>query len=310
MVTSLGVLLFMIKLFIYAFVLCCLTVPAGHSQEDSDFDILLIPALIASKSSSTGSTPTKPNASNTGFKPNANVQASGSIEVTQQGAVIQDLDINGCIQVKADNVVIRNVRINCGGFYGIKANFGYQNLLIEDVEIVGTKAAGIIGSDFTVRRANIHDVEADAIKSRHNVLIESSWIHRLGTKVGSHSDGVQMVAGGDVIIRGNSIDMPYSLSGYTNSQCIIIQTGIGTIDNILIESNWLNGGGYCVQINDKNKGFGPPTNVVIRNNKFGRDCQFGIFRFGGSSPQLSGNTYEDNGEPVGSDFTLCANDFE
>jgi len=235
---------------------------------------------------------------------------SGSITVVEQNAIIENLNLTGCINVEADNVIVRNVRINCSGFYGIRIDSESKGLVIEDVEIFGMQSSGILGSNFTVRRANIHDSGADAIKPGRNVLIENSWMHRLGTKPLSHSDAVQMVAGGDVTIRENNIDMPHALSGYTNSQCMIIQTNNGPIDNILIQGNWLNGGGYCVQVNDKGNGHGPPTNVRILDNKFGRDCNFGILRFAGSSPELSGNVYEDSGESIGTDFTLCSNDFD
>ncbi|RBP51200.1 right-handed parallel beta-helix repeat-containing protein [Arenicella xantha] len=275
------------------------------TNQDNDFILFAIPPLVANTAASSS----KPGADNTGFKMNANVQTiNQSVVISEPNAELKDRDINGCVSVAADNVRIRNVRINCAGFYGIKANSGHSNLLIEDVEIFGMQSAGILGSDFTLRRANIHDSGADAIKPGSNVIIEASWLHRLGSKAGSHSDGVQMVSGNNVTIRGNNIDMPHDLSGFTNSQCMIIQTNNGPIDSILIEDNWLNGGGYCVQINDKGTGFGPPTNVQIIGNKFGKDCQFGILRFGGSSPVLRDNIYEFNKAPIGSDFTLCGDE--
>lgn len=291
-------------------ILCPITTNAW-TQADDDFVLLSVPPMIAAANTQGALTDDKPGPQNTGFSPNANVRSlNQSVIISEDNTVLSDADIVGCVQVKADNVRITNVRINCGGFYGVQANFGHVNLVMEDIEIFGTQSAGILGSDFTVRRANIHDSGSDAIKPGSNVTIEASWLHRLGTKVGSHSDGVQMVSGSNVTIRGNTIDMPYFLAGFTNSQCMIIQTNNGPIDSILIESNWLNGGGYCVQINDKGNGHGPPTNVTISGNKFGRDCQFGILRFAGSDPQLSGNTYEFNGAPIGTDFTLCGNEHD
>jgi len=285
-------------------------ISAPTRAQTDDLELLTLPAMLAANSR-TGSNTLKPGPNNTGFQLNPKVVVqSDSIKVTEDGAVLKDIDLTGCIDIAANNVVLQNIRINCSGLYGIHMNSGFENLLIEDVEIFGPLSSGILGSHFTVRRANIHDSGSDAVKAGSNVLIENSWMHKLGTKPMSHSDGVQMVKGDNVVIRGNNIDMPHFLSGYTNSQCMIIQTNIGTIDNILIEGNWLNGGGYCVQINDKGNGYGPPTNVRIIDNKFGPDCNFGIFRFRDSSPLVSGNIYEESGEPIGTDFTLCGNDFE
>lgn len=281
------------------------------AQEDQDFDLLVLPAMIAASQTSSvdapsepGVTPsTKPGSNNTGIT--EPLTSSGSITVSNDGELVENLDVDGCISVQANNVTIRNVRIDCSSFYGVNISSGYTGTLIEDVEIFGMLSSGILGSDFIVRRANIHDSGADAIKPYSNALIEASWFHRLGTISDSHSDGVQMVSGNNVIMRGNNFDMPYDLNGFTNSQCMIIQTNNGPIDNILIEGNWLNGGGYCVQINDKGNGYGPPTNVRINNNQFGRDCQFGILRFRDSSPTLSGNTWEDTGQPIGNNYTDC-----
>lgn len=241
----------------------------------------------------------KPGPTNTGFlTPRHQLTSYNGLVIENDGTVLEGCFVQGTIQVKADNVTIRDCLIETTGFYGIQTNFGATGLLIEDVEIRNMRSAGIFGNNFTVRRANIHDAGGDAIKPGNNVIIKDSWLHRLGYLEDSHSDGVQMVSGSNVIIRGNNIDMPHDLAGFTNSQCMIIQTNNGPIDNILIESNWLNGGGYCVQINDKGNGHGAPTNVRILNNRFGRDYQFGIWRFRDSTPTHSGNRWDDTGELI------------
>lgn len=240
----------------------------------------------------------KPGIHNTGATSDqSELTNSASITVTLDGAVIENLYVLGNINVMANNVVIRNCIIQADSFYGIRANNGNTGLLIQDVEIRGMQSAGIIGSNFSVKRANIHDSGGDAIKPFDGVVIESSWLHRLGSIPTSHSDGVQMVVGADIVIRGNNIDMPYDLPGFTNSQCMIIQTNNGPIDNILIENNWLNGGGFCVQIRDKGNGYGPPTDVRILNNQFGRDFQFGAWVFDGPVTR-HGNVWQDTGEPL------------
>ena len=283
-----------------------LTNSLGYSAAEDEFDLLVVPAIIAATNVQ------KPGPGNTGPK-GALTKQEGSISVTTDNTVIENIDLKGCIQVKANNVVIRNVRIDCSGFYAIQIMSGFENLTVEDTEMFGMKSSGVLGSNFTLRRVNIHDSGGDAVKPSTNVLIEDSWFHKLGTNVGSHSDGLQMVSGGNVTLRGSNIDMPATLAGYTNSQCMIIQTNNGPIDNVLIEKNWLNGGGWCVQVNDKSRGHGSPTNVIIRDNLFGPDCSFGTILVRGENTDttISNNIFELTGEELGTQvsFDTCGNDF-
>lgn len=254
----------------------------------------------------------RPGPENTGPKGEL-INQSGSINVTEDGAVIENIDLDGCISVRANNVTIRNMRIDCGSFYAIRIYSEFEQTLIEDVEMINMTSSGVLGSNFTIRRSNIHDSGGDALKPGSDVVIESSWFHRLGTIEGSHSDGVQMTSGSNVRISGNFFDMP-NVSGYTNSQCIILQTNNGPVDNIVVENNWLNGGGWCVQVNDKGNGYGSPQNILIKDNQFGPDCQFGtiLVRGDNNDTTLINNVYEATGQVIGEEITndTCGNDFD
>ncbi len=46
----------------------------------------------------------------------------GSQSLETDGAVLENVIVDGCVTVTANNVIIRNVVINCGGYYPIKAN--------------------------------------------------------------------------------------------------------------------------------------------------------------------------------------------
>ena len=159
-------------------------------------------------------------------------------------------------------------------------------------------SAAIYGSNFTARRLNIRNSGADGIKPISNFVIENNWIHQLGYISTSHADGIQMVNGGNGIIRNNNFDMIPG-GGYKNSNALMIQTNVGAINNLLIEGNWFNGGtNYLIQINDKGTGFGYPTNVRVINNWWGRDYVYGLARFSGGSPETGGNRWEDTGELI------------
>jgi len=211
--------------------------------------------------------------------------------ITQDGTVLEGVYISGGVVVNADNVTIRNFKIETSGSYGVQANG--TNLVLEDGEITGMESAAVYGSNFTARRLYVHNSGNDAFKPQQNVVIEDSFITELGYVADSHADGVQMVSGKNVTIRRNNFVM-HDQPGFNNSQVVIVQTNNGPVDNIVVEGNWINGGGYSLQFRDKNAGYGAPTNVAIRNNRFGDDYQFGPWSLDGN-PTLCGNVWDDSG---------------
>jgi len=240
--------------------------------------------------------PMKPSPFNTG--PSGNLTASGGMTITTDGAVIENLDISRTVSIKANNVTIRNCRIAVTtDFYGIQCTFGYTGLLIEDCEITGMQSSGVYGSNFTIRRSYIHNSGADAFKPTENFVIESCYITDLGYIDMAHADGIQMIVGSNGLVRWNTFDMKPEEDNFRNSICIFVSTANGPIDNVVIDGNWINGGGWSIQIRDKGRGYGVPTNVAITNNKFGRDHLFGIFVADGSIT-THGNVWEDTGAPA------------
>jgi hypothetical protein len=211
--------------------------------------------------------------------------------ITQDGTVLEGVYIEGGVTVNADNVTIRNFKIETSGSYGVQANG--SNLLLEDGEITGMNSAAVYGGNFTARRLFVHNSGNDAFKAQSNVVIEDSYIRELGYAPESHADGVQMVSGSNVTIRGNNFVM-HDQPGYSNSQVVIVQTNNGPVNNVTVENNWINGGGYSVQFRDKNTGYGAPTNITIRNNRFGDDYQFGPWSLDGN-PMVCGNVWDDTG---------------
>ena len=233
----------------------------------------------------------------------------GSTNITQAwlntnnggSLVLEDVDFTGRVHVRVDNLTLRNFKIDAAG-----ANYGLYNeqftsnissgLVAEDGEIVNASSSLVLGSNMTLRRLYLHESDADAIKAWSNSTVEGCYVTRLGRAVGAHADGVQQVTGSDCVYRGNNFDMPKDAPApYKSNAAFIIQTGNGPIDNVLIEGNWMNGGNFTVYVTDKGNGHGLPTNVRVRNNRFGRDFGFGIQQGGGT---WTGNVWDDTGEPV------------
>lgn len=234
----------------------------------------------------------KPGPTNTGVPAGTKLVASGPVQATTKGQVIEGLDIAGEITVLADDVVIRNVRVTSGDYYPIRY-FDNNNtgLLVEDSEIVGTSdsvTAGLSFANYTARRLNIHG-GADGLKADSNVLVEDCWIHDLRNGAGQHNDGVQSTGGKGVTIRHNFI------SGASNA---CVQTGDenAATEDLTIECNWLYGGGWTLNI--RGTGATVPKNTKILNNRFGRDAGYGPWALDDPSPTISGNVYDDDGAPI------------
>jgi Right handed beta helix region len=234
----------------------------------------------------------RPSASNTGVPAGTTLVPSGSIQVTQDGQLVEKLDIAGTITVLANDVTIRYVRITSGDYYPIRY-FDNDNtgLVVEDSEIVGTSGdvtSAIAFANYTARRLNIHG-GADGFKADSNVLIEDCWIHDLNNGPGQHNDGVQSTGGKGVTIRHNDI------SGASNA---CVQTGDegGATEDLTVECNWLDGGGYALNI--RGTGATVPKNTRIVDNRFGRHSGYGPWTIDDPAPVVTGNVYDDTGEPI------------
>ncbi|MEM9467866.1 MAG: S-layer homology domain-containing protein [Actinomycetota bacterium] len=218
-----------------------------------------------------GSTPSLdgfPTASTTGIAgvglSPGDLTPSGTITITQDGAVIDMLDVSGVIKVQADNVTIRRTRIRHSSGFGIR-NEG-RNLVVEDTTIIGSTTdaqSAIAYTHYRCTRCNMSGA-VDGATAYANVVIEDSYIHNLRKGPGTHNDGIQGSGGSNVTIQGNTILGPYQ----TSTSAILAQTNVAPIDNWKILDNYLHGGSYTVYLRDKGNGNGSPTNSIISGNVF------------------------------------------
>jgi hypothetical protein len=217
--------------------------------------------------------------------------------------VLQNLDISGPVMIDADDVTMRNFRIEANSWYGIKIIDGHSGILLEDGEIYGMYSAAILGVGYTARRLHIHDGNGDGLKAQGTggpTLVEYCFIEKLGKAEGAHADGNQTVSNqSSITFRYNNIYLPYpgtpSYPGapYKSNAAFLLHRG--GISNFVIEHNWLTGGNYTI--------YGS-VGVAVRNNLFGREN--GGFLSGkaerriraGEFDQWSGNRWEDTGEPL------------
>jgi hypothetical protein len=217
--------------------------------------------------------------------------------ITTDGAVYENLNVNGDIYIDADNVTIRNFRINAaGGSYAIKVFDGHRGVVIEDGEITGFRSAGILGVGYTASRLHVHTSGGDAFKIQGTggpTVLQDSFVEKFGLVDGvDHSDAVQSndstLTTSNVTIRRNNFYMPYGIGYYPNANFMLQQS----LSNWVIENNWLVGGTYTVYCYDYT------TQVTVRNNYFGDGALYGPKAPQRPCKQWSGNTWEDTGAPV------------
>jgi hypothetical protein len=243
-----------------------------------------------------------PDASTTGVPPNTVlVPSAGDITLTAPGMVVDGLEVHGCITVAADDVVIRNTLVTCGGPYGIR-NFSdgrdNHNLLVEDVEITcGDQASrvAIAFSNYTARRVNVHGCE-DGLRAGDSVLVEDSYIHDLVTRPGSQNDGIQSDGGQNLTIRHNRIENRFS-----QTSAILMSTNTAPINHVVVENNLLVGGGYTIYAGTDVGG--PVPDMKVLNNRFSRmffpnGGYWNPVTATGPTTVWSGNVWDDTGQPV------------
>ena len=188
-----------------------------------------------------------PDQTNTGVPAGKTLQVrQGDVTVSTPGTVLDGLDIRGCLIINADNVTVRNSRIGAGGgctWYVVRS-FGRSNVVIEDTEIVlsGWETKGIAFDGYTARRVWFHG-GADCAHMGNNVTIVDSFcdIPAGGPADGPHYDGFQSDGGRNLVMRHNTIRVPYA-----QTSAILMSTNTSPITDVTIVDNLVAGGGYSI----------------------------------------------------------------
>lgn len=178
------------------------------------------------------------------------------------------------------------------------------NLVIQDTEIASAVRSpninGIMGSNFTLERVNIHNVVDQVhIYGDGNVAIRDSWLHsnihyendpNWGGEP-THDDNVQIQSGSNISITGSRLEG-------SNSAAVMITQDQGSVSNVDIEDNTFAGGACSINIAEKE--YGPVQSVSILGNVFEDDQRIdgcAVIRPETSPIDISENTWTD-GSPV------------
>jgi hypothetical protein len=239
-----------------------------------------------------------PGPTTTGVRPGTVLRDSGSLNITTNGQVVSGLNVTGCITVRAANVRIVNTKITCDStLYAIRTLSGTSNLVIEDVEInsMGKNSASVCCTDYTLRRGNLYNM-VDGPRLGDNTALIDSYLHSLARIPLSHNDITQTTGGNNILVQHNRMEAYNPATRDPFNACVMIgSTTAPTLTNVLIVDNYCNGGNYSMGINGKITA----SNIVYRNNKFGRNYRYGVVA--SLYPGIvweSNNVWFDNGLPV------------
>ena len=153
---------------------------------------------------------------------------------------------------------------------------GRYRFTLQDSELVAAHPSphinGIIGANFTVKRANIHGVVDQIHVTGGSVRIEASWLHDNlhfakdpYHRDGSHDDNVQVQGGSSITIVGNH------LSGAHNAALQVTQDR-SAVSALRFTGNWVDDGGCTVNIAQKKRG--PIRGITVSENVFGTGSRF------------------------------------
>jgi hypothetical protein len=247
-----------------------------------------------------------PDTTNTGITPGTTLTTSGSVSVTQDGMIVQDLSItNGTIDISAKNVAVRNVRITRDSpeLWAIIVRPG-ASAKIDHVEISGLDAGshsveyGVLSqTQLPVEVSNSHMWQCDdCIQGSYGIYVHDNFLEDNAYAPRAHVDGFQCDGEGGcrVTVRHNTVlGLGIALALYGD---------FGTPVDSTFDDNLVRGGSYTIYGGTpKSTGIHVTNNRIARNAKYPHGGLYGPFGYcypHAPGANFTGNVWDDNGQAV------------
>ena len=223
--------------------------------------------------------------------------------VTGKGTVLSGLSISGTLQINADNVTVKNVKVTTGGNFGISlthtAGVTIANSTISGQNATTGRVSYAIDDVYgdstgtTIKANNISDFRTAVQVSTG--LADGNYIHDPGFAPGDHTNGFYVGGGTQPLtIQNNTI---FDSLGQTDAINLDAATPgpAAPVANKTIKNNLLAGGSYTIYAGAAS---GSPTSgIVITGNRFGQNYypqsgQYGPVAY--FNPTGTGNTWTGN----------------
>ena len=265
---------------------------------------------------------------NTGYPAGQSFKSdTNGMVITANNTVIDGWKVSGGIEVRATNVVIRNswVTMSAGGTSGsgvININPG-ASATIERTTIDGLNAThtciwheGIsmkaVGNDCSRVNDGIFmwATTPGQDGAGDNFTIQDNWLHGFTTNAANgHIDGIQTEGAKNGVIRHNTIDVAQA-----QDSAIALWNSRKSVDNVLIDHNLMQGGGFATYAEDYSPSESNPaggysvtrvtyTNNVFSTSRYGCVGQYGVWYTRGKPTDgwnRSGNYVLETGQKIDS----------
>jgi hypothetical protein len=233
----------------------------------------------------------------------------GWLQVTTDGAVVEDLAVNGPIDVTANNVTVRNnLILSSGETWGVALRHTTNTTVTENtIGTAGLTPRLLVGIKDIYGDARGTTVSANDIAGTStgvqmgSGVIRDNYIHDLGMVDGDHVNGITTNGSTTrLVIAHNTV-----LNPFNQTDAIGLFQDFGVEADRLITDNLLAGGGYTIYGGD-NQRFGVTHDIKIIGNRISRvyfptGGSFGpeaSFDSQGVGNVWSGNIWDEDASPV------------
>lgn len=252
---------------------------------------------------------------------NTKRQKRRTFRTSRDGEIIKNVEVNGRIYVRHNNVVIYNSVLNGDKHYSVYTSDGVKNLTIVRSNLhrqphigksTGFKAIGNLVRGTNISKETGH-MDNGFIFSADNVQITHNYIYDLYGSPGNHADGIQVMGGKNTSIRSNWIQVDKVPGDAVRKDGRVLKGGINSavffkpdkdkISGALVECNMIvqnspkGAGYYPIRLYGGSRGKVIPIKgrIIVRGNRFmkghmGRYA--GFFKYT-SIPVWKNNLYVD-----------------
>ncbi|HXR72672.1 hypothetical protein [Actinocrinis sp.] len=257
-----------------------------------------------------------PAAANTGPRTASFSSHSGNISIRDNGTTISGWNLNGSLDIYADNVTVIDSKIDTTNWWGINLRPGHSGLRILHTLITGTPGKGPDngGEDYAV--SNMSDGSVEVGWSNLSVMgntlsvghgyIHDNYVHDLVPFIArngnyEHTDTIISEGGdtGGLRIEHNTLLNPIDVN-HGASSVIGLYSDSGAVTDTSIKNNWMAGGAYALYA-----GGNSSARITVSGNVFSDEywpeCgYYGAITYwnaAGSGNVWAGNTFR-NGSAV------------
>ena len=257
------------------------------------------------------------NSCNTGVRHACTSTYNGDFITSSNGQVIQDLCINGSLEIRHNNVTVRDVRIapTSGQLYLLDIGEGMATcptgLLIEYTEVDNSGVGNLDWGMYQrcVPATGVHTFDHVKIENigrggliEGNIVINNMYIYSRYTTEGAHRTALSS-HGGDNFTVSNSTFICVN-TGCSSS--VNMYSDYAPITNYTLQNSVLAGGSICLRAGSSHQYGANTHDIRILNNRFSTvyapECgtlqAFAFFDADNPGNVRSGNVWHESGLPV------------